>query len=459
MSMFARSTALGAVSLCLLLGSLRASAQPGLRAAVAKVDITPKTHEVMWGFEDRLEPASSTLDPLYARVLVLEAGGKRLAIVTLDLGRSFGEPALDQLQTEVRKSSGISCLLVSASHTHSAPNVKDEYTGNPPEWERRALDSIAAAISDAANHLQEARIGVGTGSVLIGHNRLKVNDDGTVAWFERNPTMIPTSPVDPMVTVLRIDTAQGDPLAILINYACHPVVLGSDNPQYSADFPAITNRVVEKSLGGNVESFFVQGAPGDINPYYANMPIAQDAIKLRDWTGERLGQEAARVAKSIHTQSDPSASIDFREETMHFKLRWDPEQFHAALLKTLGPKTLELMGSPIRPVIDARVTTVLIDKQIAIASVPGEAFVYFQENWRARCPVPTALFFGYTNGYHGYFPTIQAASRGGYGAASASTWVEVGAGERIVDWAVVQTYEMLGKYSNLPDDLKESPYK
>ena len=139
MSMFARSTALGAVSLCLLLGSLRASAQPGLRAAVAKVDITPKTHEVMWGFEDRLEPASSTLDPLYARVLVLEAGGKRLAIVTLDLGRSFGEPALDQLQAEVRKSSGISCLLVSASHTHSAPNVKDEYKGNPPEWERSGI--------------------------------------------------------------------------------------------------------------------------------------------------------------------------------------------------------------------------------------------------------------------------------------------------------------------------------
>jgi neutral ceramidase len=300
---------------------------------------------------------------------------------------------------------------------------------------------------------------VGTGSVLIGHNRLHVNDDGTISWFERNPTMIPTSPVDPTVTILRIDTAKGDPLAILINYACHPVVLGSDNPQYSADFPGITNRVVEKSLGGKVESFFVQGAPGDINPYYANTPIAQDAIKLRDWTGERLGQEAARVAKSIHTESDPTASIDFREETMHFKLRWDPEQFHAALLKTLGPKTLELMGSPIHPVVDARVTAVLIDKQIAIASVPGEAFVYFQENWRARCPVPTALFFGYTNGYHGYFPTIRAASRGGYGAASASTWVEVGAGERIVDWAVIQTYQMLGRYSELPDDLKESPYK
>ncbi len=459
MSKFLRSRFAGTFSLWILLGSITASAQPALRAAVAKVDITPQTHELMWGFEERVDPATGTLDPLYARVLVLEAGTTRLAIVAVDLGRSFGEASLDRLQSEVRASSRISCLLVNASHTHSAPSIKDEYSAAPPAWETRALELIAGAVHDAANHLQEVRLGVGTGSVLIGHNRLRINDDGSVSWFERNPTMIPTSPVDPTVTVVRIDTAKGDPLAILINYACHPVVLGSDNPQYSADFPGITNQVVEKALGGDVQSFYLQGAPGDINPYYANMPIAQDAIKLREWTGRRLGEEAARVAKSIHTESVPAPSIDFRETTLHFKLRWDAEQFHAALLKTLGAKSLDAMGSPIHPIVDAHVTAVLIDKQIAIVSVPGEPFVDFQQNWRARCPVPTALFFGYTNGYHGYFPTIRAASRGGYGAASASTWVEVGAGEKIVDWAVIQTYDMLGKFSNLPDDLKESPYK
>jgi hypothetical protein len=120
---------------------------------------------------------------------------------------------------------------------------------------------------------------------------------------------------------------------------------------------------------------------------------------------------------------------------------------------------MEQWGAPIRPIIDARITALLIDKQIAIIAVPGEPFVELQEGWRARCPVATTLFFGYTNGYHGYFPTITAASRGGYGAASASTWVEVGAGERMVDWALIQTYQMMGKYSALPDDLKEGAYK
>jgi|SRR5579859_905963 len=445
--------------LCILLLSGVGIARAELRAGVAKVEITPKTHEPLWGYEDRTDPATGTLDPLFARILVLEAGGKRIAIVSLDLGRTFGEPSLDHLKEMVKESSGISCLLVTATHTHGAPVVKDEYAGAPPEWERSALDAIAAAIKTASSQLQEARIGTGVGSVFIGHNRLRVNDDGTVSWFEQNPTMVPTSPVDPTVTVLRIDDRSGTPLAILTNYACHPVVFGSDNSQYSADYPGISNRVVEKAFGGKVESFFIQGGDGDINPYYAVTPIKENAIKRRDWTGEQLGQEVVRVAKGIQTVSAPSASIDFREEILHLKLRWDPEQFRAALLKTFGAKALEQWGAPIRPIIDARVTTVLIDKQIAIVALPGEPFVELQESWRARCPVATAFFFGYTNGYHGYFPTMSAASRGGYGAGSASTWVEVGAGERIVDWAVIQVYQMMGKYSALPDDLMQGAYK
>ncbi len=442
----------------LTLASIAAHAA-GLRAGVAKVDITPTTHEQLWGFESRTTPAESTLDPLFARVLVLEAGDQRLAIVALDLGRTFGHASLDHVRAAAKKSSGIACVLLCASHTHAAPVIRDEYPGAPPAWEQRALDRIESAIAEAAAHLEDAKIGTGTGSVYIGHNRLPLRDDGTFGWFERNTTMLPTSPVDPTVTVLRVDRSDGSPLAILVNYACHPVVFGPDNLQYSADFPAAMNRTVEDALGGRALSFFLQGAPGDINPYHAVTRLTEDAVKMRDWTGNRLGKEAARVAQEIHTEAVPAPSIDFREETLHFKLRWDREKFKAALLKFLGPKSLDQMGSPISPVVDSRVTAVLINRQIAIATFPGEPFVDFQTNWRDRSPAAVNLLFGYTNGYHGYYPTISATSRGGYGAASASTWVEPGAGERVVDWAVVKTYDMLGKLSDLPDDLKRDVFK
>src|SRR5262249_17442785 len=66
-----------------------------LKAAVAKVDITPPPGLVMYGFFDRIQQnkvSTGTLDPLFARVLLLQAGEKRLAVVTLDLGRTFNEP-------------------------------------------------------------------------------------------------------------------------------------------------------------------------------------------------------------------------------------------------------------------------------------------------------------------------------------------------------------------------------
>ncbi len=430
-----------------------------LRAATAKADITPATHEIMWGFENRLTPASGTIDPLYARVLVLEAGKTRLAIVTLDLGRTFGPASLERLRESAGRTAGISCLLVAASHTHSAPVVRDVNPNGPPEWERIALEKIERAIDEAAGHLREAKIGSGMGHIDIGHNRLQPIPDGSIRWFERNPERRPTSPVDTTVTVLRIDAADGAPLAVLVGYACHPVVFGSDNQRYSADFPAVMNRAVEEQMGGSAMSFFLQGGSGDINPYYAVTRIADGASKWRDWTGERLGREAARVAETIHTEAVADPSIEFVEESLTFRLRWNPERFRAALEKFLGPKGIELYGAPVAPEFQVSTTTVLIGKKIAIATFPGEPFVNFQIDWRVRCPVPTAILMGYTNGYYGYFPTIRAAANNGYGAASASTWVEVGAGERIVDRAVINAYGMLGRFSDLPDDLKRDVYK
>lgn len=434
-----------------------ASAQAaGLKAGVAKVEITPPLGEKMWGYAARKEPAKGVLDPLYARVLVLEAGEKKLGLVVLDLGRPFGPAQIDRLRATARQSSGISYLLVQATHTHSGPVILDEYAANAvPAWETAALEKISKAIDDAAQHTVEAKLGTGDGVVYIGYNRIRVNPDGTVTMFWRNPTRVPTAPVDPTVSVLRVDSADGKPLAILVNYSCHPVVFGADNLQYSADFPGVMTKTVEQAMGGEPLCFFLQGAPGDINVYDATTPVEQDAVKKRDLSGEHLGQEAARVAKNIHTEADAQPSIEFVEDMMTFRLRWEVEKFRQALLASFGEEAVKNFAPRIKPEIQIPVATVLINKRIAWMTMPGEPFVGFQINWRDRCPVRDAFFLGYANGYNGYFPTIKAASLGGYGTASATTWLEVGAGERMVDHAVVRTYEMLGRLNELPEDLKK----
>jgi hypothetical protein len=439
-----------------ILGIAPGASAAGLRAGVARVEITPPVGVDLWGYAARKSPATGTLDPLMARVLVLEAGEKRLALVVLDLGRTFGPASLERLRETARKNNGISYTLVQATHTHSGPVILDEYPNNAvPAWETEALARISKAIDDAARTLVDARLGTGRGSAYIGYNRIRVNADGTVTMLWRNPTRVATAPVDPTVSVVRVDAADGKPLAILVNYSCHPVVFGADNLEYSADFPGAMARTVEVTLGGAPICFFLQGACGDINVYDATTPVQEDAVGKRDWAGLRLGEEASRVAKSIVTQPDPQASLDFAEETMTFRLRWSPEKFRQGLIASFGEQFVEKFAPRIRDQVPATVATLLINKRLAMMTMPGEPFVDYQINWRDRCPVRDALFLGYANGYVGYFPTIRAAATGGYGAASSTTWVEVGAGERIVDNAVRRVYEMLGRLTELPEDLKK----
>ena len=426
-----------------------------LKAGVSKVDITPPAGVVLWVYSSRNTPAQGTLDPLYARVLALEADSTRLALVALDLGRTFGPASIRRIREMAKNSSRVDYVLLVASHTHSGPAIQDEYASGTPAWESTALEKIGRAIDEACQRAVPARLGTGYGVTYIAHNRLRLNPDGTVTWFERNPTKIPTAPVDPTVSVLRVDQADGKPLAILVNYSCHAVVFGPDNFQYSADFPGVMAQTVERAFHNVPLCFFLQGAPGDINPYFAVTQLQQGALSMRDWSGQHLGEEATRVANDVRTESEPDASIQFAEDLLKFRLRWNQEKLREGLLAAFGPDVFKSYAPRIEPEMDLPVTTVLVNKRIALMGMPGEPFVDFQIDWRNRCPVKDAFFLGYANGYFGYFPTIRAATLGGYGAANSSTWTEPGAGERMVEHAVVKAYELLGKLSDIPEDLKK----
>ena len=431
-----------------------------LRAGVAKADITPPPGLPMYGFLARINDnqlSTGTLDPLNARVLVLEAGEKRLALVTLDLGRTFRESELARLRQQLKASAGISLLIVTASHTHAGPNILDqEASGRLRAWESSAIEEISAAVVEASSHLVDARIGTGRGEVYIGYNRRQLQPDGTVKMLWTNPGKQPTAPLDPTVSVLRIDDAQGKPLAILVNYACHPVILGPDNFRYSSDFVGVMRDTVEAAFGRAPLCLFLQGGDGDINAYYATTLVSDDAIAKRDWTGRQLGEEAARVAKEIQTEAASDAAMDLADDVMTFQLRWPAKEFREGLLKIYGPHVFEdhadlMADNPPPGHFDLHITTVLLNKRIAFIGMPGEPFVNFQINWRDRSPVPDAFFLGYANGYFDYFPTIDAAAQGGYGAADSNTYVEVGAGERMLRQALVRVYEMLGKLRDAPE--------
>jgi hypothetical protein len=414
----------------------------------------------MYGFFDRIKDnklSTGTLDPLYARVLVLEVGERRLALVTLDLGRTFSESELAKLRQRLKNSAGISLLVVTASHTHSGPNILDIYSGDgPPVWETNALDKIAGAVEQASDHLVDAQIGTERGEVYIGYNRRQVHPDGKVTMLWTNPDKQPTAPFDPSVLVIRIDDRNGKPIAILVSYACHPVVLGSDNLRYSADYVGTMASTVEKAFDSAPLCFFLQGGDGDINPYYATTPLTEGAIAKRDWTGEQLGEEVVRVAKTARANTPREPAIDFADDVIPFRVRWNPHDFREGLLRGYGQRIFEdhadlFIADPPPEHLDLHVTSLLLNKQLAVIGMPGEPFVNFQINWKDRCPVHDCLVLGYTNGYFDYFPTIEAAAEGGYGAGDSNTYVELGAGERMLRRGLIRVYEFLGKLSAAPE--------
>ena len=422
-----------------------------MRAGAAKIDITPPPGLYLLGSGEI--KATGTLDPLFARALVLETGGKRIALVTLDLCRVFQAPLLAELRERVRASSGIDHLIVAASHTHSGPIVPireslplDEMTG----WQKRAAQRTAEAIEEARSRTEPVRMGVGYGVAYIGHNRRILNPDGKVRMFFANPTRIPTSPVDPTVAVVRLDSIGGDPIAVLVNYACHPVVIMGKLAQYSADFPGAMCNIVEKGLDKRGLCMFLQGGAGDIDTYYTGVAPEQDPPAKLRWTADRIGQEALRVARAIRTSVEAESSIDVVEDRLPFRWRWGPGQFEQVMQAVNPPALLRYYAPDVKPVLEVPTQTVLVNKRLALMTVPGEPFVELQMDWRARCPVADCLFLGYANGFFSYFPTIRAAVEGGHGGAL-WTRVEPGAGERLVDNAVIRTFEMLGRLRDRPD--------
>jgi len=430
-------------------------AQGTLRAGVARVDITPPPGIELWGYSNRSGPATGTLDPLYARVLVLSDARQTVALVTLDLGRTFGPPQIAWVRDRVRRDHHVNEVMLIASHTHSGPVIDDDYAAGVPDWEQRALERIAGAIGEASGRLVTARIGVGFGQSIIGHNRRVVQSDGSVRMLWRNSTNQQTGLVDPGVGVIRVDDARGNAMAVLVNYACHPVVFGPDNLRYSADYPGAMAEYVETELSQNGAArpicFFLQGAPGDINPTVDKTPLPENAEEEMRIVGRQLGREVVRVVRTITTESPVNPEVAFVTEELRFRNRWDLEKLRARLTTTYGERLAARYERYIVPEMATPVTTLVINKQIAIVGLPGEPFVGLQLLLKQRSPLAATFLCGYTNGYYGYFPTMSAAVSGGYGANTFVTRVEVGAGERMIDRGLIHIYRVLGRLKDKPE--------
>ena len=238
-------------------------------------------------------------------------------------------------------------------------------------------------------------------------------------------------------------------MAVVVNYAAHPVVVGRSHlTEYSADFPGAMCRYVEETLDGRPLVLFLQGAAGDINPPY----LRAGAREVQS-VGQELGREVVRVTQSIQAESQMTEGLQVINQKMDFKLRWNLEKLRSmGAIPTLHQwlTTGRPLGYP-PPNLSVPITTVVINRRIALATLAGEPYVSLQLSWRARLPEMDTFLAGYSNGYFGYLPTIQDAVRDGvHQGATWATVLEIGAAERLVDRAIVNVHRMLGRLRDQP---------
>ncbi len=383
------------------------------RAGVARVEITPPVGHAMGGYSDRKGNATGTHDPLYATVLVLESNGNSIALVTADL-RSFVSTRVGEA---AKQKFGVATTIISSSHTHSGPLTWEART----PWYAQAEDKMIDAIGQAKSAMFPATLEFASGHVYLGFNRRKVVDGKATMWW-RNADKLPSHPVDPTVNVLLVKQGSAT-RAVLVNYACHPSVLGPTNLEYSADYPGAMKSYVESQVAG-ARCLFINGGAGDINPYRDKDP---DGFRAMEEMGQALGKSVvATIAKAKPVTGD----LRTLSEVLDVKNRWKPEE-KVRIGWTAGA----------------------IGNALCFAALPGEPFVDHQITFRERTECRNSMLFGYSysagGDWAGYIPTILASVEGGYGA-DYNTTVEVGTGERLIDRAAVKLFELRGLLKDLP---------
>ena len=275
-----------------------ALANEGTRAAqlwagAAKVDITNM----------RAGPVN---DPLYVKALVLKNDTTTAAIVTVDavaiaeIG-SIGNDYLGKVRSRIETELNIrpANVLINASHCHGIVCSDIE-------------ERTVQAVKEAAQKMVPVRVGAGVGHEdrVMENRRLKLTNGKEVDI--RHAYSLPpdeevaeVGPVDPEIGVLRFDREDGRTLAVVYNFACHPIQ-GVPSGGNTADITGFASKVIQDNLSEGTVALFIQGCAGDINPVFYK---AVDHPRNAEPLGNMLGLSTLQALRKVQTKEDGRLTV------------------------------------------------------------------------------------------------------------------------------------------------------
>jgi hypothetical protein len=437
----------------LILLLLLSQAHAQIRAGAATESITPPTGIPMAGYYHKRE-STGVHDDLFARALVLEHGGTKVALVSLDLvstRRTFVEEARRLI--EERTGIPASHVMISATHTHTAPvlaggRLYDTQGANEPlslEYSKGLPDRISKSVEAANAKLADCELLAAEGSEgAITFNRRFHMKDGSVGWNpgKLNPDIIkPAGPIDPAVPVVFLRSAEEHlPLAAYINYSVHLDNVGGTN--LSADLPFTVTESLRKAVGDGLVTLYTSGACGDLN----HVDVTWAEPQKGDENAARMGTIlAGEVLKTWRHLEPVTGKLQVRSRTVELELpefdaatiaesekvleTSDDSSRHSFMRLVHAHKVLDVAERKGAP-FEVEVQVITLGDRLAWVALPGEIFVELGLDLKTDSPFGQTMVAELANGSIGYIPCSRAYRHGNYEVVSARC--AKGSGERLV---------------------------
>jgi neutral ceramidase len=436
-----------------------------LRAGAAASNITPMLGLSINGyFNDH--KAAHIHDELHARCLVLDNGQTRLAIVICD-SCMISRQTMDEAKSLIFKKCGLPTdhILISATHTHTAPASVVLFQSDPDEAYLRFLaERIADGVQRAINNLAPAKIGwaVVPQPDYVFNRRWKMKP-GTIPanpfgqtneQVRMNPPLEspnllePAGPTDPDLTVISVQSLEGRPLAMLANYSLHYVGTGRDN-EISADyfgaFAADVQQLLAPERGDPpFIGLLANGTSGDINNInFRKKSVPRQPYEQVNAVAGALAQAAARACQNVRYQEWVPLGIEQSDLKVGVRLPSPEEVSRAKVILAEAPgqalKTPEevyaretVLMEQFPAQVPVLIQAIRIG-EVGIAAIPCEVFVEIGLAIKQNSPFKSTFTIELANGYNGYLPTPEQHRLGGYETWRArSSYLESGAAPKIV---------------------------
>lgn len=365
---------------------------------VATIDITPPLGVVLAGYGPRKGTATAVGHPLRAEALVCKGpDGAQWALVTSDtVGYPHDLVARVRRQIAGRTDLKPEEICISATHTHSGPAAMRTYGGNLSDVDhayRQELEKkLAQVVVDASKALQPGTFEVAwTEAPDLAHNRRAIGDDGTCTNDWEDHDGLHSGTWDPSVMLVAVRRQDGRRDALLVNYGCHPVVLGPRSLDISADYVGYMKDIIE-SRGIADTAMFALAGGGNVNPRRCIQVGAEHPKAM----GDRLGDIVVKAAADLK----PLAGGPVRSSQQKLSFVSLRQWHEAAGRKTGEPLETEIMA--------------LRAGDLALVSMPGELFSEYTARLREASGLPATAVVSIANDSTGYLATDAAQPQGGH---------------------------------------------